>query len=227
MLTRRKDGIVQPNPRYANTAQVDDAPRMVRAALGDPAWYAAMQDEYRAVQANDTWELVPQPHGVHIITGKWIFNNKFHDDGTLERKKARWVIRCFLQRPSLDFNQTFSRVVKPATIRTVLHLVAARDWPVHQLDVKNTFLHGDLTEKVYCQQPVGFVDVAQPDAVCLLRKSLYGLKQSPRAWFQRFATHLQQLGFVPTKSASSLFVLRHGTTKAHLLLYVDDIVLVA
>src|SRR6185503_4328769 len=78
-------------------------------------------------------------------------------DGSLERRKARWVVRGFSQRPGLDFDQTFSPVVKPATIRMVLHLAAARDWPVHQLDVKDAFLHGDLTEQVYCQQPSGFV----------------------------------------------------------------------
>lgn len=146
MITRRKAGISQPNPRYANIADVDDMPRTVRAALRDPAWHAAMQDEFHALQANGTWQLVPRPRGAHIITGKWIFKNKFHADGSLERRKARWVVRGFSQRPGLDFDQTFSPVVKPATIRTVLHLAAARDWPVHQLNIKNAFLHGDLTE---------------------------------------------------------------------------------
>ena len=170
---------------------------------------------------------MPRPPGAHVISGKWIFKNKYNADGSLERHKARWVVRGFSQRPRLDFDQTFSPVVKPATIRMVLHLAAARDWPVHQLDVKNAFLHGDLTEKVYCQQPAGFVDPAHPNDICLLRKSLYGLKQAPRAWFQCFATHLQRLGFVPSKSDSSLFVLRRGSDVAHLLLYVDDIVLAA
>lgn len=227
MLTRRKAGIVQPNPRYANVAMVDDVPRTVRAALRDPAWFAAMQEEYSALQHNGTWELVPRPSGAHVVSGKWIFKNKLNADGSLERRKARWVVRGFSQRPGLDFDQTFSPVVKPATIRTVLHLAAAREWPVHQLDVKNAFLHGDLKEQIYCQQPAGFVDTARPDAVCLLRKSLYGLKQAPRAWFQRFAMHLHILGFAPSQSDSSLFVLRRGHDEAHLLLYVDDIVLAA
>ena len=183
MVTRRKAGIVKPNPRYANIATVDDMPRSVRSALRDPAWFQAMQEEFDALRRNGTWELVPRPLRAHVITGKWIFKNKFHADGTLERRKARWVVRGFSQRPGLDFDQTFSPVVKPATIRTVLHLAAARDWPVHQLDVKDAFLHGDLTEQVYYQQPSGFVDPTMPNAVCLLRKSLYGLKQAPRAWF--------------------------------------------
>ena len=105
-----------------------------------------MQDEYDALLSNGTWQLVPRPSHANVITGKWIFKNKFHADGTLERRKACWVVCGFSQRPGLDFDQTFSPVVKPATIRTVLHLAAARNWPVHQLDVKNAFLHGDLTE---------------------------------------------------------------------------------
>jgi hypothetical protein len=74
-------------------------------------------------------------------------------------------------------------VVKPTMVHTVLSLAVSRSWPVHQLDVKNVFLHGTLTETVYCSQPTGFVDPAQPNCVCLLNKSLYGLKQAPRAWY--------------------------------------------
>jgi hypothetical protein len=118
-------------------------------------------------------------------------------------------------------------VVNPTTIRTVLTLALARDWPVHQLDMTNTFLHGTLTETVYCTHPVGFVDPTQPDLVCKLNKSLYGLKQAPQAWYSRFATFLCSLGFVEAKSDTSLFILRHGSDTAYLLLYVDDIVLTA
>jgi hypothetical protein len=118
-------------------------------------------------------------------------------------------------------------VVKPATIRTVLTLASSRQWPVHQLDVKNAFLHGELQERVYCQQPSGFIDSMHPDHVCLLSKSLYGLREAPRAWYQRFAGHLQQLGSVSTGSDNSLFVLQRGGNMAWLLLYVNDIVLMA
>jgi len=95
MVTRFKAGIVRPNPRYANVATTDQVPRTVRAALRDPAWLAAMQDEYRALQANGTWELVPRPHGAHVISGKWIFKNKLAADGSLKRHKARRVVRGF------------------------------------------------------------------------------------------------------------------------------------
>ena len=127
----------------------------------------------------------------------------------------------------MDFSETFSPVVKPATVRTVLSLALSRRWPVHQLDVKNAFLHGTLTETVYCIQPSGFEDPTHPDFVCRLNKSLYGLKQAPRAWYSRFATHLLSLGFVEAKSDTSLFVYWRGSDTAYLLLYVDDIVLTA
>jgi hypothetical protein len=93
--------------------------------------------------------------------------------------------------------------------------------------VKNAFLHGTLDETVYCQQPSGFIDPAAPNAVCLLQRSLYGLKQAPRAWYQRFATYICQLGFTPSASDTSLFILQDGDRLAYLLLYVDDIILTA
>jgi histone deacetylase 1/2 len=109
----------------------------------------------------------------------------------------------------------------------VLSLALSRSWPMHQQDVKNAFLHGLLTEMVYCSQPVGFVDSSRPDMVCRLNRSLYGLKQTPRAWNTRFAVFLLTLGFVEAKSDMSLFLYHHGAKTAHLLLYVDDIVLIA
>jgi hypothetical protein len=106
-------------------------------------------------------------------------------------------------------------------------MALSQDWPIHQLDVKNAFLHGTLTETVYCIQPAGFVDSSRPEFVCRLNKSLYGLKQAPRAWHNRFASHILSLGFVEAKSDTSLFIFRRGSATALLLLYVDDIVLTA
>jgi hypothetical protein len=93
--------------------------------------------------------LVPHPRGINVVTGKWIFKHKFNADGTLERYKARWVLRGFTQCPDVDYDETFSPLVKPATIRIVLFLAISRSWPIHQLDVKNTFLHDTLSETVY------------------------------------------------------------------------------
>jgi histone deacetylase 1/2 len=119
-------------------------------------------EEYGALLANQTWDLVRRPSGCNVVTDKWIWTIKRRADGTRERYKARWVLRGFTQRLGVDYDETFSPVVKPATVHTVLSLTLSRSWPVHQLDVKNAFLHGTLTETVYCSQPTGFVDSSRP-----------------------------------------------------------------
>ena len=142
MTTRAKSGFRQPVLFHA--APLSPIPKTFCSALADPNWRAAMEAEHDALLANKTWDLVPRPPRANVVTGKWIFKHKFHADGTLERYKARWVLRGFTQRPGVDFEETFSPVVKPATVRTVLSLALSGGWPVHQLDVKNAFLHGTL-----------------------------------------------------------------------------------
>ena len=229
MVTRRAAGVLRPPAlsAVAGDPGVSPVPSSVRGALADPHWRRAMEEEYEALMANQTWDLVPRPPGGNVVTGKWIWTHKRHADGSLDRYKARWVLRGFTQRPGVDYDETFSPVVKPATVRTVLSLALSRSWPVHQLDVKNAFLHGTLSETVYCSQPAGFVDPSRPEMVCRLHKSLYGLKQAPRAWYSRFATFLVSLGFTECKSDTSLFVYSRGSDMAYLLLYVDDIILTA
>lgn len=156
-----------------------------------------------------------------------MFKHKHHSDGTLPRYKAHRVVRGYSQRLGIDFHETFSPVVKPTTIRSVLSLAVSRSWPIHQLDVKNAFLHGTLDETVYSQQSFGFLDSAHPDHVCHLLKSLYGLKQAPRAWYHRFATHIHTLGFLASTSDTLLFVLKRGDDLAYILLFMDDIILTA
>jgi len=186
-----------------------------------------MEEEHAALLRNHTWDLVPRSPRANVVTGKWIFKHKLQADGSLDRYKACWVLRRFTQRPGVDFDETFSPGVKNATVRTVLSLALSRRWPIHQLDVKNAFLHGTLSETVYCAQPAGFEDSAHPDFVCQLNRSLYGLKQAPRAWYSRFATYLLSLGFIEAKSNTSLFVYHRGPDTIYLLLYVDDIILTA
>jgi hypothetical protein len=229
MRTRAKSGFRLPKTRLNLHASptLSPLPKTYKSALLDPNWSAAMRDEFQALQSNNTWQLVPRPPNANVVSGKWVFRQKFHSDGTLSRYKARWVCRGFSQQHGVDYEETFSPVVKPSTIRTILSLAVSSSWPIHQLDVKNAFLHGSLNEVVYSQQPSGFEDSSFPDHVCLLQKSLYGLKQAPRAWFQRFSTFIQTIGFIPSRSDYSLFVYHSNTQVAYLLLYVDDIVLTA
>jgi hypothetical protein len=228
MLTCAKQGYFMPRRHFQLSVSTEPSPipSSYRAAIKDPHWNNAMLDEYNALIGNDTWSLVPRPAGVNVVTGKWIYRHKFNPDGSLARYKARWVVRGFTQQASVDYEETFSPVVKPATIRVVLSLATSSSWPIHQMDIKNALLHGELAETVNCQQRSGFVDPTNPHLVCRLNKSLYGLKQAPRTWFLRFTTFLKTLGFVASRIDSSFFILHHGSDTAYLLLYVDDILLI-
>lgn len=181
-----------------------------------------MQVENHALIKRRTWDLVPRPPTTNVLRSMWFFRHKFDADGKLARYKARLVAHGKSQQLGIDYDETFSPVIKPASIRAVLHVALARNWPFRQLDVKNAFLHGDLKETVYMHQPPGFIDKSKPDHICLLRKSLYELKQAPRAWYNRFASVARQ-----SRCDNSLFVLGHGSTMAYLLLYVDDIIITA
>jgi hypothetical protein len=130
MTTRAKRGFRLPADRLTlsttSASTLSPVPSSVRAALVDPNWRRAMEEEFAALIANNTWDLVPRPVGSNVVTGKWIFKHKFNSDGSLERYKARWVLRGFTQRPGVDYDETFSPVVKPATVRTVLSLAVSR-----------------------------------------------------------------------------------------------------
>jgi hypothetical protein len=209
MVTPSHVRIYVPKKPFNLTASaISPVPSSVRAAIHDLNWFTTMQSKYSALISNGTWTLILKPQGAHIVSGKWVFKQKFNP-GSLDKHKSGWVVRGFSQCSGIDFLETFTPIVKSATIRTVLMLNALCRWPVKQLDVSNAFLHGQLQENVFCQQPVGFVDPQHPDAVCLLPKSLYGLKQAPRAWFTRFEAFItKSMGFIATRSDPSLFVLQ-------------------
>jgi hypothetical protein len=155
MITRGKTGFKVVIDRLVLTAATSSPmpsliPSRARAALADPHWRVTMEDEYGAPISNGTWELVPRPQGSNVVTGKWVFMHKLHADGTLDRYKARWVLRDFTQLPGVDYDETFSPVVKLVTFRTVLTTAVSRTWPIQHLDVKNAFLHSTLSETVFC-----------------------------------------------------------------------------
>jgi histone deacetylase 1/2 len=137
------------------------------------------------------------------------------------------VAKGFKQRFGLDYEATFSPVVKPTNIHLLLSLVVTRGWFIRQLDIQNAFLHSILEEEVYMRQPPGFVDSANPQHLCHLEKALYGLKQAPRAWHARLGEALCALGFVPSTADSSLFLLQIPEVTIYLLVYVDDTILIS
>ena len=148
--------------------------------MHDRNWKAAMDSEYLALMKNKTWHLVPPKKGINIIDCKWVYKVKRKSDGSLDRYKARLVAKGFKQRYGIDYEDTFSPVVKATTIRIILSIAISRGWSLRQLDVQNAFLHGFLEEEVYMRQPPGFESQSLPNYICKLDKALYGLKQAPR-----------------------------------------------
>jgi histone deacetylase 1/2 len=183
-----------------------------------------MREEITALHKNETWHLVPPIKGANIIDCRWVFKIKKKADGSIERYKGRLVAKGYKQRYGIDYEDTFSPVVKIATVRLVLSIAVSKGWCLRQLDVQNAFQHGVLEEEVYMRQPPGFEDANRPHFVCKLDKALYGLKQAPRAWYTRLSTKLCDLGFKASKSDTSLFIYsKHGVT-IFMLIYVDDII---
>jgi hypothetical protein len=148
-----------------------------------------MKVEISALEQNQTWSLVPLPPSKKAIDCKWVFKIKHKIDGTVERYKARLVAKGYTQQAGIDFLETFSPVIWMTTIRVVLALAAQAGWFLHQLDITNVFLHGDLLEEVYMVLPPSF-GTSQSNLVCRLQKPLYDLKQVGRQWHQKLSSSL-------------------------------------
>ena len=151
--------------------------------------------EIESPHKNFVLELVPKPKDWKVIGSKWIFRKKENiNEKEAPTYKARLVVKGFSQKEGVDYDEIFSLVVKHTSIRVLLSLIAQLNMELKQLDVKTTFLHGDLEKIIYMSQPEGFINVRKEHLVCRLRKSLYGLKQSPRQWYKRFDTFMLQIG---------------------------------
>ena len=174
---------LQLNPSDSVSEDLNDNITFKQAQLS-PHWRAAMQEEINSIYSNRTWSLVPLPPHTKAITSRWVFKTKLGIDNH-PRYKARLVARGFEQTSGVDFLETFAPVVRWETIRILLAIAVHLNWPLHQLDVLTAFLNGILREDVYMFQPPGFIKAGFEHLVCKLHKSLYGLKQSPRAWYAR------------------------------------------
>jgi hypothetical protein len=182
-----------------------------------------MAEEITALERTSMWDLVPCPPCVRPITCKWVYKVKTRSDGSLERYKARLVACGFQQEHGQDYDETFATVAHMTTIHTLLVVASVRGWSISQLDVKNVFLNGELCEDVYMHPPPGY---SVPEGmVCHIRRSLYGLKKAPRAWFQHFASVVTAAGFSASAHDPTLFVHVSPRGRTLLLLYMDDMII--
>ena len=186
-------------------------------------WVAAIKSEFSALQKNHTWTLVPRPCHANVITCKWLFTKKYDALGTPVRFKARLVARGFSQIPGVDYHETFSPTLKITALRLILAITAYLNLELHHVDVETTFLHGDLEEDIYMEQPQMLDNNIDPNYVCKLNKPLYGLKQSPRQWYAKFHRFLLSIKFQQLQSEPNIYIRKTKTEFLLLGVYVDDL----
>jgi hypothetical protein len=191
---------------------VDDTPSTIEEAYSSPDanfWKEAIRSEMDSIMYNATWEVVQHPYGCNPIGSKWVFKKKLRPDGTIERYKVRLVIKCYSQKEGEDFFDTYSPVARLTTIRVLLYLPASYGLLVHQMDVKTSFLNGELDEEIYMEHLAEFVANDQEGVVCKLLKSSYGLKQAPKQWHEKFDRALTSVGFVVNEADKCVYY-RYG-----------------
>jgi len=217
-VAEETDGIGEPST-YSEAVSRDDSAK----------WLIAMNEEIESLHQNKTWILVKPPSDKKVIGCKWVFKKKEGIPGVENaRYKARLVAKGYSQVHGVDFNDVFSPVVKHSSIRVLLALVAMYDLELEQLDVKTAFLHGELEEQIYMKQPQGFEIKGKEDHVCLLKKSLYGLKQSSRQWYKRFDSFMLSHGYFRSMYDSCVYFRKlNDGSFIYLLLYVDDMLIAA
>lgn len=198
-------------------------PQSYDEAITSPSsaeWREAMQREYDSLIANNVFKLVDRPSNVNVVQCKWVFKLKYDSSGNFEKYKARLVARGFTQRYGLDYNDTFSPVVRHSSLRILFSLAVELNLEIDHVDVTTAFLNGNLNETIYMEQPTGFNN--NDGKVCLLLKSIYGLKQASKMWNERVHCLLISNGFRQTQCEPCVYV--KGTYKNIMIisLYVDD-----
>ena len=213
---------------HANLTSVYDDPYTYKEAMSSPdapEWQAACIEELRALEHMKVYEVVDRPKDRKVVASKWVFRTKRNSEGEITRYKARVVAKGYTQVEGLDYDETFAPVVKYPTIRALLALAAALNLEMRQLDVKTAFLHGDLKEEIYMSCPPGFEAIA--DKVLHLLKSIYGLKQASREWYQKLKKEFESMGFTRAESDHALFYKTEGDTLLIVAVYVDDMLLLS
>ncbi|KAG7583636.1 Ribonuclease H-like superfamily [Arabidopsis suecica] len=210
---------------FISKLDVEFVPQRYEEAKGIKEWDNAVDDEVQAMLRNHTWDEEELPQGKKCVSLKWVFTIKYKSNGDIERYKARLVARGFTQTYGDDYRETFAPVAKQHTVKVVLSLAVNLDWELWQMDVKNAFLQGELEEEVYMTPPPGLENLVASGKVLRLRKAIYGLKQSPRAWYHKLSSTLKANGFKKSESDHTLFTLQNDQGIVVVLIYVDDLII--
>jgi hypothetical protein len=215
------DGFVARHYAYMVRIIQEVEPTCFEQAIGNPKWDNAIDEEMAALDANATWELIALPKDKKAIGCKWVYKIKHNANGFVSKYKARLVAKGYAQTYGIDYEETYSPVAKMTTVRTIIAMEATKGWSLHQMDVKNVFLHGDLQEELYMEQPLGYVDQTHPNLVYRLKKALYSLKQAPRAWSDKIGQYLVTSGFQTSNTDFSLYAKKTDHGIVVIVIYVD------
>ncbi|GJV45493.1 retrovirus-related pol polyprotein from transposon TNT 1-94 [Tanacetum coccineum] len=199
-------------------------PKNFKSAITKDCWFQAMQDEIYEIVRLQVWKLVPQPDCVMIIALKWIYKVKLDEYDDVLKNKARLVAKGYRQEEGINFEESFASVARIEAIRIFIANAASKNMIIYQMDVKTTFLNGELKEEVYVSQPEGFVDPDHPTHVYHVKKALYGLKQAPRAWYDTLSRFLLDNKFSKGAVDPTLFTRKTGKHILLVQIYVDDII---
>ncbi|KAJ9542704.1 hypothetical protein OSB04_029210 [Centaurea solstitialis] len=189
-------------------------------------WQEAMKAKMQSMYDNQVWELTDLPQHCRAVGRKWVFKKKTDMDGNVHTFKARLVAKGFTQTHGIDYDETFSPVAMLKSIRILMAISAYFNYEIWQMDVKTAFLNGKLTEDVYMEQPEGFEDPENPNKVCKLLKSIYGLKQASRSWNIHFDERIKEFGFAKSEFEPCVYTKFSGSIVTFLVLYVEDILLI-
>ena len=201
-------------------------PQSYKDACASPntdKWQKAIEKELADLAHQKTWNLVELPPGAHLLRGRWVYKTKIDKNGNIEKYKARWVVKGFLQKYGIDYIETFSNTVKPMAYKTLFTLAAHQNLEIQQWDVKSAFPNAPLNECIYIEQPHGFQDHKYPTRACFLNKALYGLKQSARQWYIYLAKLLSELGYIPITSDQSIFI--NKSSGIIVISHIDDLLI--
>ena len=183
-----------------------------------------MREEMMAIDRNNTWELEIPPPNCRPIGLKWIFKLKKNPQGEVIKHKARLVVKGYLQRKGIDYEEVFAPVFRFETIRILIALAALKGWKIHHLDVKSGFLNGEINEVIHVKKIEGFLVKGKKGYVLRLKKALYGLKQAPRAWYFKLHSCLIPLGFIKSNYEQALYLKRSDANTLIVGVFVDDLI---
>ncbi|KAJ8480980.1 hypothetical protein ONZ45_g15469 [Pleurotus djamor] len=213
------DELLAPDPTYEEARRSKDWPK----------WEGAIVDEKGSLVENEVFEYVRRedvPKGRTVLKGKLVLHRKRNERGEVVRYKARYVAKGFQQVFGKDYHDTTSPTARPESIRSLLHIAAANDWDIQQIDVKTAFLYGQLPEdeQIYIEQIKDFDDPDHPakDWVWLLRRGLYGLKQAGRVWNKTMNGNMTEWGCERLPSDACVYYRKNDQGRVAAAVHVDD-----